>query len=303
MDERTHARYMSDIAYFLSKMEEEPNSGYFIPIALAYNKLEKYDETITMCKSAVERFPSNCAAKTLLAEAYIYKGDFDQARELLFDVTAEDDHNYKALKLLGVICKEREESAEALKYLTGAYIRAPEDADIRKMIEDLGGTLNPSEIYDEREKKQKQNVAESEDDEELRTYMDIDQKIRSAEIIMAELVSDTSITSGAAYEDDDFDSDDPNDFMPTISTVEYEDEEEDEEIVPEDVLTVENDTAANNAATQSAEENDNDSLDVSSESGDDGLTAALSGDSGESDEESDDLTAALSEGSEDDIDD
>ena len=45
MDERTHARYMSDIAYFLSKMEAEPNSGYFIPIALAYNKLEKYDET------------------------------------------------------------------------------------------------------------------------------------------------------------------------------------------------------------------------------------------------------------------
>ena len=74
MDERTHARYMSDIAYFLSKMEAEPNSGYFIPIALAYNKLEKYDETIAMCKTAVERFPSNCAAKTFLAEAYVYKG-------------------------------------------------------------------------------------------------------------------------------------------------------------------------------------------------------------------------------------
>ena len=95
MDERTHARYMSDIAYFLSKMEAEPNSGYFIPIALAYNKLEKYDETIAMCKSAIERFPANCAAKTFLAEAYVYKGQFDLARELLFDVTAEDDNNYK----------------------------------------------------------------------------------------------------------------------------------------------------------------------------------------------------------------
>lgn len=73
MDERTHARYMSDIAYFLSKMEAEPNSGYFIPIALAYNKLEKYDETIAMCKTAVERFPSNCAAKLFLQKPMFIK--------------------------------------------------------------------------------------------------------------------------------------------------------------------------------------------------------------------------------------
>ena len=165
MDERTHARYMSDIAYFLSKMEAEPNSGYFIPIALAYNKLEKYDETIAMCKSAIERFPANCAAKTFLAEAYVYKGQFDLARDLLFDVTAEDDNNYKALKLLGIICKENGDTTDALKYLTGAYIRSPEDEDVRKMIEELGGSLNPAQIYDERMKRQSQNNVDSEEDE------------------------------------------------------------------------------------------------------------------------------------------
>lgn len=228
MDERTHARYMSDIAYFLSKMEAEPNSGYFIPIALAYNKLEKYDETIAMCKSAIERFPANCAAKTFLAEAYVYKGQFDLARELLFDVTAEDDNNYKALKLLGIICKENGDTTDALKYLTGAYIRSPEDEEVRKMIEELGGSLNPAEIYDERMKRQSQAALDSEEDEELRTYQEIDQRIRNAEIIMADLVSDTTISARDYSEEEDFYSDDPNDFMPLITTHPEEKEGEEE---------------------------------------------------------------------------
>ena len=213
MDERTHARYMADIAYFLSKMEAEPNSGYFIPIALAYNKLEKYDETIAMCKTAVERFPSNCAAKTFLAEAYVYKGLFDQARELLFDVTAEDDNNYKALKLLAIICKEKGDNTEALKYLTGAFIRSPEDEEVRKMIDELGGTLNPGQIYDERMKRQSQNAAESEEDEDLKTYQEIDKRIRNAEIIMPVLVSHSSVNARNYTEEEDLHSDNPNHYM------------------------------------------------------------------------------------------
>ena len=289
MDERTHARYMSDIAYFLSKMEAEPNSGYFIPIALAYNKLEKYDETIAMCKSAIERFPANCAAKTFLAEAYVYKGQFDLARELLFDVTAEDDNNYKALKLLGIICKENGDTTDALKYLTGAYIRSPEDEEVRKMIEELGGSLNPAEIYDERMKRQSQAAHDSEEDEELRTYQEIDQRIRNAEIIMADLVSDTTISARDYSEEEDFYSDDPNDFMPLI-TAHPEEKEEEEEFSddPNDFLPT---------ITQH-EESEDESSDIQEEhyhentlTIDDELLSALSGDDNNAGD--DDLLSAL----------
>lgn len=289
MDERTHARYMSDIAYFLSKMEAEPNSGYFIPIALAYNKLEKYDETIAMCKSAIERFPANCAAKTFLAEAYVYKGQFDLARELLFDVTAEDDNNYKALKLLGIICKENGDTTDALKYLTGAYIRSPEDEEVRKIIEELGGSLNPAEIYDERMKRQSQAAHDSEEDEELRTYQEIDQRIRNAEIIMADLVSDTTISARDYSEEEDFYSDDPNDFMPLI-TAHPEEKEEEEEFSddPNDFLPT---------ITQH-EESEDESSDIQEEQYhentltiDDELLSALSGDDNNAGD--DDLLSAL----------
>ena len=301
MDERTHARYMSDIAYFLSKMEAEPNSGYFIPIALAYNKLEKYDETIAMCKTAVERFPSNCAAKTFLAEAYVYKGFFDQARELLFDVTAEDDNNYKALKLLGIICKEKGDNTEALKYLTGAFIRSPEDEEVRKMIDELGGTLNPGEIYDERMKRQSQNAAESEEDEDLKTYQEIDKRIRNAEIIMADLVSDTTINARNYEEEEEFHSDNPNDYMPLITKHEEEEEESlagsDDDFLPpvtniaasEEIEPV--DTLSQDEASEdllSALQDENKSSEISEESNTDDLLSALS-----SDEASEDLASAL----------
>ncbi len=310
MDERTHARYMSDIAYFLSKMEAEPNSGYFIPIALAYNKLEKYDETIAMCKTAVERFPSNCAAKTFLAEAYVYKGFFDQARDLLFDVTAEDDNNYKALKLLGIICKEKGDNTEALKYLTGAFIRSPEDEEVRNMIDELGGTLNPVEIYDERMKRQSQNAADSEEDEELKTYQEIDKRIRNAEIIMADLVSDTSINArNYDDEEDDFHSDNPDDYMPLITQHEEEDEslsdnpddflpqittsEESEELEPAETLSNEEESQRDDLLSALQEE---DKLSETSEDGAaDDLLSALSNDN---ESQNDDLLSALQEDNE-----
>ncbi len=305
MDERTHARYMADIAYFLSKMEAEPNSGYFIPIALGYNKLEKYDETIAMCKTAVERFPSNCAAKTFLAEAYVYKGLFDQARDLLFDVTAEDDNNYKALKLLGVICKEKGDNTEALKYLTGAFIRAPEDEDVRKMIDELGGTLNPGEIYDERMKRQSQNAANSEEDEDLKTYQEIDKRIRNAEIIMADLVSDTSINARNYEDEDDFHSDNPDDYMPLITQHEEDESlygepddflpvinqsEESESIEP--IQTLESEEIHDDLAS-ALQENNTAEQDEDINNADD-LLSALSGEE-DSNEISNDLASALKE--------
>lgn len=305
MDERTHARYMSDIAYFLSKMEAEPNSGYFIPIALAYNKLEKYDETIAMCKSAIERFPANCAAKTFLAEAYVYKGQFDLARELLFDVTAEDDNNYKALKLLGIICKENGDTTDALKYLTGAYIRSPEDEEVRKMIEELGGSLNPAEIYDERMKRQSQAALDSEEDEELRTYQEIDQRIRNAEIIMADLVSDTTISARDYSEEEDFYSDDPNDFMPLITTHPEEEEEEEEfSDDPNDFLPTitQHEESEDESSDNQEEQYHENTLTIDDEllsalggddnnAGDDDLLSALAGDDNNKGE--DDLLSAL----------
>lgn len=191
MDERAYARYMSDVAYFITRMEQNPNSKYFMPVALAYNKMEKYDEAIEICRKAVERFPSYCPVKTLLAEAYIYKGDAADAKPLLFDVITEDPENYKALKLLGTIYKSTDETGEALKYFKAAYIRAPEDEDLKRSIEELGASVSPDDLFEEYMKKNKGALWGN---AEEKSYNDIEKHIRSAEVMMTDLVADTKIS-------------------------------------------------------------------------------------------------------------
>ena len=189
MDERTYARYMSDVAYFLSKLEAEPNSYYFIPIALSYNKLEKYDETISICRAGIERFPSHCQAKVLLAEAYIYKGEKDKARDILFDVLTEDEDNYKALKLLGIIYQALDMPDEAIRYFRGAYMRSPEDTDLKRIIEGMGESVDIDEML----KNSATSVVASEEDEDAKMAFEIEQKIKNAELVMADLMADKSI--------------------------------------------------------------------------------------------------------------
>ncbi len=191
MDDRIYARYMSDVAYFLSKLEAAPDSYYFIPIALAYNKLGKYDETISICRKGLEHFPSSCPARVLLAEAYLYKGDTDQSRDLLFDVLVEDGDNYKALKLLGIIYQTLEMNDEAVRYLRGAYIRSPEDAELKKTLKELGASVDIDDIL--KESTGNSDLAAEEEDEESKTFLEIEQKIKNAELVMADLASDHTI--------------------------------------------------------------------------------------------------------------
>lgn len=191
MDERAYARYMSDVAYFITRMEQNPNSKYFMPVALAYNKMEKYDEAIEICRKAVERFPSYCPVKTMLAEAYIYKGDAADAKPLLFDVITEDPENYKALKLLGTIYKSSDETGEALKYFKAAYIRAPEDEELKRAIEELGASVSPDDLFEEYMKKNQGSLWSN---PEEKSYTDIEKHIRSAEVMMTDLVADTKIS-------------------------------------------------------------------------------------------------------------
>lgn len=212
MDERAYARYMADVAYFITRMEQNPDSKYFMPVALAYNKMEKYDNTIELCRKAIERFPAYCPVKTLLAEAYIYKGEAATAKPLLFDVITEDPENYKALKLLGMIYRSTDETGEALKYFKAAYIRAPEDEDVKHAIEDLGGSISPDDLFAEFMKKN-QDALWSNTDE--RSYKDIDQHIRSAEVMMTDLVADTKIADNLTSENVDRVSGD----IPDISAI------------------------------------------------------------------------------------
>jgi len=50
MNESSREKYLKDIDYFSKKLEEDPASRLFMPLAFALLKLGRYDETIDVCK-------------------------------------------------------------------------------------------------------------------------------------------------------------------------------------------------------------------------------------------------------------
>ena len=187
MDERVYARYMSNLSYFIDKLEEKKTSKYHLPIALSYLKLEKYEEAVAVCNTALELFPSHCPTKTLLAEGNIYLGELDLAKEILFEVISEDEDNYKALKLLAFTMRQLNNNDGAIKYYKAAYFLAPEDEELLESLNDLGEGIDLDQILATKNKNPKK---ETHNVEGATSFSDISQSIKNAELMIEDLAKD-----------------------------------------------------------------------------------------------------------------
>lgn len=142
MDEKTRARYLKDIEYFSKKLEEEPDSKVFMPLAIAYLKLGKYDEVIDVCIKGLDKNPNYLAAKTILAQAYLEKGMINEAKVLLVEVATLEKSNYRANKLLGDIYRSEGNLEKALFHYRTAHLTSPEDNNLKELIEELAEKID-----------------------------------------------------------------------------------------------------------------------------------------------------------------
>lgn len=142
MDEKLKTKYLKDIEYFSKKLEDEPKSKVFMPLAMAYLKLEKYDEAIEIASNGLDLNPEYLAAKTLLAEAFLGKGMLNEAKGLLVEVAAFSESNYKAQKYLGEIYRIEGNMEKALYYYRSASLSAPEDYELRGLIDELANMVD-----------------------------------------------------------------------------------------------------------------------------------------------------------------
>jgi tetratricopeptide (TPR) repeat protein len=167
MDEQKKALLLKDIEYFSKKLEEDPKSKVFMPLALAYLKLGKYDDVIEICTKGLDNNPDYFAAKTILAEAYIGKGMVNEAKGLLLEVVTILKDNYKANKLLGEIYRSEGKIDKAIYYYRNAAQSAPEDFELRQLIQELAISTDatPYNIEEEDEKADKDSGFETEIDE------------------------------------------------------------------------------------------------------------------------------------------
>ncbi|MGD9809058.1 MAG: tetratricopeptide repeat protein [Deferribacterales bacterium] len=137
MEEQEKSVYLKDVEYFSAKVEQNPSSTLFVPLANAYIKLEQYDEAVSVLKTGIDENPEVYAAKTMLAQAYMGQGDVDEAKVILTGVLATDSHNYLACKLMGDLFRNEENIKKALVNYRNALMVAPEDTKLRALMDEL----------------------------------------------------------------------------------------------------------------------------------------------------------------------
>ncbi|MCA1980722.1 MAG: tetratricopeptide repeat protein, partial [Calditerrivibrio sp.] len=158
MNEASVKKYLNDVEYFTKKLEEDPKSRLFMPLAFAYLRLGKYDDAIDICSKGLDNHPDYHAAKTILANAFLEKGMIDEARNILYDIIEVSPDNYRANKMLGDILRNDGDFTGAAVYYRSALAISPEDFDLRVLIDELTESSNikpfdmPSDITNLEEK-------------------------------------------------------------------------------------------------------------------------------------------------------
>ena len=119
-----------------SRVEREPRSRFFVPLADELRKAGRLQETIEVLEAGLAGHPSYVAARVALARAFLETGRIDASMTTFSKVLEDDPSNLVASKALGDIHLSRGERTEALK----RYLRFRAVSGDRR-LDDLIATL------------------------------------------------------------------------------------------------------------------------------------------------------------------
>ena len=123
-----------DISFYQERLNLEPDSYVFLPLAKAYCKAGKYREAVQTCSQGLEKYPDYWAAQVILGQAYFKQGMLDEALAQLEVVVREVANNLMASKLLVQIYIQQgrfEEAVERYRIILTYY---PECADLKEEL-------------------------------------------------------------------------------------------------------------------------------------------------------------------------
>lgn len=128
---------MEDIEKLKARVERDPDSKLFLPLAEEYRKAGMLDEAISVLLKGLERQPSYASARVALGKIYLEKKMIEDARKEFEKVIAAIPDNLFAHKKLAEIYRDIGEVDRAIsEYKTVIQIN-PLDEDARSFIESI----------------------------------------------------------------------------------------------------------------------------------------------------------------------
>jgi tetratricopeptide (TPR) repeat protein len=97
------------------RVEREPGSRYFVPLAEEYRKAGRISDALSTLEEGLIAHPAYVAARVSLARAYLEAGRTEDSMAAFSKALADDPSNLVAAKALGDLHLSRGETIEALK--------------------------------------------------------------------------------------------------------------------------------------------------------------------------------------------
>jgi len=140
----------SEITELKKKLEENPDSLVFAPLADAYRKQGNLEEAFKLCKKGLEKHPNNASARVVLGRVYQSQGKVQEAASELKKVLELDPENLMAHSLLGSIYMEKGDHQAAIEEYQKILTLNPDDeetqASLKQAIEKAAGESQPGPV-------------------------------------------------------------------------------------------------------------------------------------------------------------
>ncbi|NOY64716.1 MAG: tetratricopeptide repeat protein [Nitrospirae bacterium] len=134
---------LEDIEKLKARLEKDPNSKLFLPLAEEYRKEGMFEEAIEVLKTGLERHPTYTSARVLLAKVYIDKGQLVEARAELEQVIDSVPDNLFAQRKLADIYRDMGLREKAIEHYERVIELNPLDDEAMDILKSLRGSEEP----------------------------------------------------------------------------------------------------------------------------------------------------------------
>ncbi len=128
---------MEEIEKLRERVERDPDSKLFLPLAEEYRKAGMYEEAIEVLEKGLQRQPGYTSAKVALGKIYLEQGRVDDAKAVFEEVALTVPDNLFAKKKLVEIYRQKGEIERAKDYCKKVLELNPMDEEIRGILEEL----------------------------------------------------------------------------------------------------------------------------------------------------------------------
>lgn len=140
---------LKDIEKLKEKVEKDPNSKLFVPLAEEYRKEGMLEEAIDVLQKGLEKQPGYMSARVSLGKIYIEKGMVKEAQSELESVIKSIPDNLYAHKKLAEIYRDTGEKDLAIKSFKAVLKLNPMDEDALSKLKEIEGGEPVQELPEE----------------------------------------------------------------------------------------------------------------------------------------------------------